>query len=103
MFSGVGVNQPAVAPADAILTELETALTAAGASTASDVANVVTDWFAVGGGYDTTGYVGQSASASPVRLSCRLRIGCPRRLEWLPQEELSTVKPVATKEVTDFC
>lgn len=69
VFSGVGVNQPAVAPADAILTELEAALTAAGATTALDVANVVTDWFAAGGGYDTTGYVGQSASASPVRLS----------------------------------
>lgn len=69
VFSGVAVDQPAVAPADTILTELEAALTVAGATTALDVANVVTDWFATGGGYDTTGYVGQSAASTPIRLS----------------------------------
>jgi flagellar hook-associated protein 3 FlgL len=68
-FSGVGVHQPAIAPADTVLTEIETAIATAGATTAADIAVVVTDWFAPGGGYDTLGYIGDIASSVPVRLS----------------------------------
>ena len=69
VFSGIATDQAAVADADTILTAIEAEITLAGAVTAEDVAQVVEDWFAPGGGYDTVGYLGGSQAASGPQLS----------------------------------
>ncbi len=69
IFSGVALDGPVVADADTILSAIETEIAAQGAVTATAVAQVVTDFFAVGGGYDTVGYLGGAVAASGPQLS----------------------------------
>lgn len=69
LFSGTATNFPAVADADTILSALETSISVAGATTAAGVESVVSAWFANGGGYDSTGYVGGAASTTTLQLS----------------------------------
>jgi flagellar hook-associated protein 3 FlgL len=68
-FSGIATDRPAVADADTILSAIEVEITTAGATTANDVAQVVSDWFQMGGGYDTVGYIGGPQPSSGPRLS----------------------------------
>ena len=49
----------------------------AGATTAADVETVVSTWFAVGGGFDTLGYLGGPAAANGVQLSDRETLPIP--------------------------
>ncbi len=69
IFAGTATDRPAVADAEIIFTDIEAEIALAGAITAEDVATVVNDWFAVGGGYDTLGYVGGAAESSGPRIS----------------------------------
>ena len=69
IFGGVDTDRPAVADSETILVAIETEIALAGAVTALDVSNVVNTWFAVGGGYDTVGYVGGTASQNRLQLS----------------------------------
>ncbi|MDJ0637860.1 MAG: flagellin [Paracoccaceae bacterium] len=69
IFAGVDTDQPAVADTETVLTALETEITAAAATTAADVAAVVDAWFALGGGFETTGYLGGPMSTSSTQLS----------------------------------
>lgn len=67
LFAGSATDQPALANAQTIITELMTAIssevTAAGISTAID------DWFNTpGGGFETLGYLGADESNGPIRL-----------------------------------
>jgi flagellar hook-associated protein 3 FlgL len=64
LFAGAAGQGPALAPADAMLAALETA--AAGATTAAQVAAAVDAWFAPGGGFDMSGYQGDTG-APPTR------------------------------------
>lgn len=68
-FAGVATDRPAVADVDTILTAIESEIVIAGAITADEVAQVVSDWFATGGGYDTVGYIGGPQDSSGPRLS----------------------------------
>ena len=57
LFAGQSPGGPALAPPDQMLAELR--IVAAGAVTATDLATAIDDWFdAPGGGFETTGYVG---------------------------------------------
>ena len=69
IFAGVDFDRPAVSDSETILVAIEAEIALAGAVTAVDVATVVEDWFAVGGGYDTIGYIGGPASQSRLQLS----------------------------------
>ncbi len=69
VFSGVATDQPALADDQTILAALESEIALAGATTAADVETVVDTWFAVGGGFDTTGYLGGAPATAPLKLS----------------------------------
>lgn len=67
LFAGAATDQPALADADTILTELIT--TIAGETTAAGVSARIDDWFtAPGGGFETLGYLGADESYGPIRL-----------------------------------
>lgn len=69
VFSGVATDRPALADTETILAALEAEIAIAGATTAVDVETIVSDWFSVGGGYDTIGYVGGPPATAELRLS----------------------------------
>lgn len=69
IFSGVATDSAAVADVDTVLAAIEAEIALAGAVTADDVALVVSDWFAPGGGYDTIGYVGGAPATAGPQLS----------------------------------
>jgi flagellar hook-associated protein 3 FlgL len=69
LFSGVALDSPALASASTLLDAIEIELTAAGATTATDVAAAVDTWFAAGGGFDTLGYLGGTAPGEGVPVS----------------------------------
>ena len=69
LFSGVAIDGPVVADADTILTAIETEIATQGAVTADAVVQVVTDFFAAGGGYDSVGYLGGASAESGPQLS----------------------------------
>lgn len=69
LFSGTGTDRAALADADTILTSLQTAITTAGATTDTDIIAAVDDWFdAVGGGFETVGYLGEATDLAPLRI-----------------------------------
>jgi flagellar hook-associated protein 3 FlgL len=68
VFAGTASDGPALAPAETMLTALETEI--AGLTTAADVAAAVTAWFADPAGFGTIGYLG-GAPVAPVVLSDR--------------------------------
>ncbi len=66
-FAGTAYDQPAVADAQTILTDLMTA--AAGQTTAAGVETVLDTWFDTpGGSYDTIAYVGSTQRLGPIRI-----------------------------------
>jgi len=69
IFAGISTDRPAIADTEVIFTEIESQIAFAGAITAEAVATVVEDWFSVGGGYDTIGYIGGVAEQSGPRIS----------------------------------
>ena len=69
IFAGTATDRPAVADPEIIFDEIEAEIALAGAVTADAVEAVVSDWFAIGGGYDTLGYIGGAAEQSGPRIS----------------------------------
>lgn len=69
VFAGIANDGPAVAEAGTILSAIEAEIVLAGAVTSGDISTVVDNWFGVGGGYDTIGYVGDVAATTGTRLS----------------------------------
>lgn len=61
LFAGAATGTAAVIDADTLLSELQPVV--ASATTAAEVETAVRDWFAPGGGFDMSGYLG---SAEPV-------------------------------------
>lgn len=69
IFAGTTTDRPAVADAEVIFDEIEAEIALVGAVTADAIASIVSDWFAIGGGYDTLGYIGGAAEQSGPRIS----------------------------------
>lgn len=67
VFAGIATDGPAVAAPDAMLDELETLV--AGETTAAGVASIVSDWFDPGGGFETTGYLGNTNPLADIPVS----------------------------------
>lgn len=67
LFAGTATDGPAVANADTILTALSAVI--AGATTATQVAQAVSDWFDDPAGFATVGYVGSNQDISPVTVA----------------------------------
>ncbi|WP_424941507.1 flagellin [Aliiroseovarius sp. S253] len=67
LFSGAATDQPALADADTIITELMAAI--AGENTAAGVSTAIDDWFSMpGSGFETLGYLGADENYGPIRL-----------------------------------
>lgn len=67
LFAGAATDQPALADAETIMSELMTAI--AGEMTAGGVAAQIDDWFNTpGGGFETLGYLGADESYGPIKL-----------------------------------
>lgn len=64
IFAGVESNGPALAKAATVLDSLMSEIAAAGASTSAEVVIVVDAWFAPGGGFDVSGYLGGARPTS---------------------------------------
>jgi flagellar hook-associated protein 3 FlgL len=73
LFAGVAADRPALASAQTMLTDLA-ALIPAGADGLM-VAQIVDDWFAVGGGFDSSGYLGGSPDTALQDLGDGQRLG----------------------------
>ncbi|SFJ61012.1 flagellin [Celeribacter neptunius] len=69
LFSGAATGKTSLMSSDEMITELQTALVAAGASSVADVEAVVDDWFmSAGGGFETVGYRGSDTPLSAFSL-----------------------------------
>jgi len=67
VFAGDATDGPALAPAEDMLAQLETAI--AGLTTAAEVTAAVEAWFtAPGGGFETSGYLGSDSGLAPFQL-----------------------------------
>ncbi|WP_456388534.1 flagellin [Profundibacter sp.] len=67
LFAGAATDGPAIASPTAIIASLKTAI--AGQTTAVGVEAVVNTWFdALGGGYETIGYLGSTTSIAPFKI-----------------------------------
>ena len=69
LFAGVEFDSAPLASASTLLGVIEIELAAAGVATATDVSAIVDTWFAVGGGFDTLGYLGGAAPGEGVPIS----------------------------------
>ena len=67
VFAGIATDGPAIAAPDVMLAELEVLIAAE--TTAAGVATVVSDWFGPGGGFETTGYLGDPAPLADIPVS----------------------------------
>lgn len=66
VMAGAAIDRPALAEPEVIIAELLTA--AAGAGGAADVKNAVDAWFAPGGGFETSGYLGSSENLAAYQI-----------------------------------
>jgi len=67
VFAGDATDGPALAPAETMLADLETAI--AGLTTAAEVTAAVEAWFDTpGGSFESTGYIGSGTSLAPFSL-----------------------------------
>ncbi len=64
LFAGIATDGPAVMDRDAILATLQSEIALAGATTATDVETVVSNWFAAG-----SAYLGSATELAPYRLA----------------------------------
>ena len=75
LFAGTSVDAPAIATADEILDLVEAEVILAGAATSADLIAVVDAFFAPGGGFETSAYLGSTASRSSIELTANQRSG----------------------------
>lgn len=69
LFGGQATDRPPLAASDDILAALETEIASSGATSAQDIATVISGWFAVGGAFDTQGYLGSSQTLAPMSVN----------------------------------
>ena len=79
VFAGADLTGVALADADTMLAALDAAV--AGQTTAAGVDAALDAWFAPGGGFDTTGYLGATADAGPTEVGDRVTAGVPIRAD----------------------
>lgn len=99
LFAGTTTNAPAVADGATIMAALVTAIGAAGATTADDVAQAVSDWFDDPAGFETIGYLGSNQSLSPLTIGEGVRVSIGARAD--DQGLRGTLKALATAAVLD--
>lgn len=97
LFAGTTTNAPAVADGETILGALVTAT--AGATTADDVAQAVSDWFDDPAGFATIGYLGGDQSLSPLTIGEGERVSIGTRAD--DPELRGTLKALATAALLD--
>ncbi len=73
LFAGTGTDAAAVAIGADMLAALETVISPL--NTAEDVETAIRDWFAVGGDYDTSGYLGEVETIPGLQISPTRQIG----------------------------
>ena len=81
LFSGTSTDSAAVASADILLATLENEIAISAPTTAQVVESIVADWFAPGGGFETTGYLGSPQSLGIVQVSNSTETGSPPRAD----------------------
>lgn len=82
IFAGAATDTAPIATATDILAEIDTAITAAGAVTVTDVVAVVDDWFdTAAGGFETIGYVGSANDMGPLMIAEDERLNVDTRAD----------------------
>lgn len=79
LFAGRATDSPAVASADQMLTDLRGVL--AGAASVADTVARVQAWFGPGGGYEATGYLGDTGAPLTRRVDDSVLITAPTRAD----------------------
>lgn len=90
LFAGTATDGPAVAPAAAILAELDAL--AAGSATPADAITAINAYFAPGGGFFATGYVGSTDDLAAVD------VGEGRRLAYAPRADANEIADALRSE-----
>lgn len=99
VFGGIATNQNSVANADSIMTELQTAITTAGATSVNDILSAVDAWFDSPTGYADLGYSGSQTPLSPIRISADETVSLDITAENSALRDL--IKGVATAALID--
>lgn len=82
VLAGTATGGAALAGADVMLGDLQTVITAAGATTAADVETVVNAWFDdPAGGFETVGYLGSNKDIAPIRIGMNESASLPLRAD----------------------
>lgn len=97
VFAGTATDRPAVADAGTILTALQTAT--AGATTADQVAQAVSDWFDDPAGFAAVGYLGSAQDLSPVLVAEGAKVSVGARAD--APEIAGTLKGLAMAALLD--
>ncbi len=97
LFSGAATDRPAVAPAADILAELDAL--AAGAATAGGAIAAIEAYFAPGGGFFATGYVGSTTDLAAVEVGDGARLDYAVRAD--AGEVVSVLRAQALAAVVD--
>lgn len=100
LFGGQATDRPPLAEAADILAALQGEISAAGASSASEIETVVSGWFAVGGGFDTTGYLGSPQPLAPLPIGAGRSISLTVTAQ--DQEIRDTLAGMAMAVMTDL-
>lgn len=97
LFSGTATDRPALAPADAILADLDAL--AAGAATAADAIVAIEDYFSPTGAFFASGYVGSTTDLSAVEIGDGSRLDYAVRGD--ADEVVSVLRAQALAAVVD--
>lgn len=81
LFAGTATDGPAVVPAADMLAAVASDVALADATTAGEVGAVVDAWFAPGGGFEASGYVGSGDDLGRLALSDGERAAAPPRAD----------------------
>jgi flagellar hook-associated protein 3 FlgL len=97
LFAGTATDRAALAPAAAILADLDAL--AAGSATAAEAVAAIEAYFAPGGGFFTTGYVGSTTDLNAVEIGDGARLDYAVRAD--DAEIVSVVRAQALAAVVD--
>lgn len=81
LFAGTATDAPALASGETMLAEIVAAINAVAPTTAADVEAVVDAWFAPGGGFEVSGYIGSAASQNAVAIADGETVSFPQRAD----------------------
>ena len=81
IFAGTAVGGPAIASGETLLDAIEADLVLSGAATLDDLILTVDTFFAPGGGFETSGYLGSVTSRPAIELTGSQTAGLPPRAD----------------------